>query len=213
MIMPSVVIVDYGVGNLFSVAGAVRAVGIENPVISSDPVDIAAADRVILPGVGAFGDGMENLLERGLVSVMQDRAAANHPILGICLGMQLLMEESDEFGTHQGLGVIRGSVTRFATQPNMKVPLVGWEPIVEPRWRTWTCSVLAKLETRTHMYFVHSYYVKPSDTKNVLATTRFGGFEFCSVVNEGNTTGVQFHPERSGEDGIQVYRNFMFGID
>jgi imidazole glycerol-phosphate synthase subunit HisH len=211
MIDPSVVIVDYGIGNLFSVVGAVKAVGIESPVVSSDASEIESADRVILPGVGAFGDGMNNLRERDLALVLQDRTAADKPTLGVCLGMQLLMEESDEFGQHEGLGAIRGSVIRFAEQPNMKIPLIGWEPIMGSRAGGWKSSVLSELETGTHMYFVHSYYVKPASAENVLATTRFGESEFCSVVNEGNTTGVQFHPERSGEDGIQVYRNFLFG--
>ena len=213
MIQPSVVIVDYGIGNLFSVVGAVNAVGVDDPVVSSDISKIKSADRVILPGVGAFGDGMDNLRERDLVSVMQDRSASDRPTLGVCLGMQLLMDGSDEFGVHDGLGAIRGSVTRFAPEIGMKIPLIGWERLIEPKKDMWKTSVLSELEGGTHMYFVHSYYVDPAEDSNVLATTRFGEFEFCSVVREGNTTGVQFHPERSGEDGIQIYRNFLFGND
>ena len=211
MTTPSVVIIDYGIGNLFSVVGAARAVGVENPIVSDESAEIESADRVILPGVGAFGDGMANLRERDLVSVLQDRTAADRPTLGVCLGMQLLMEESDEFGHHEGLSAINGSVTRFSPEPNMKIPLIGWEPLAEPIPGAWATSVLSGLSDGTHMYFVHSYYVEPSSAENVLAATRFGGFEFCSVVNNGNTTGVQFHPERSGEDGIQIYRNFIFG--
>jgi imidazole glycerol-phosphate synthase subunit HisH len=213
MIQPSVVIVDYGIGNLFSVVGAVKAVGVDEPVVSSDISKIGSADRVILPGVGAFGDGMDNLRERDLVSVLQDRSAADRPTLGVCLGMQLLMDGSDEFGVHDGLGAIRGTVTRFAPETGMKIPLIGWERLIEPEKEMWNTSVLSELAGGTHMYFVHSYYVDPAEDSNVLATTRFGEFEFCSVVREGNTTGVQFHPERSGEDGIQIYRNFLFGND
>ncbi len=213
MTVPSVVIVDYGISNLFSVYGAVQVVGVDNLTVSDDPSEIESADRVILPGVGAFGDGMNNLRQRDLVSVLQDRTAADRPTLAVCLGMQLLMDESDEFGSHQGLSAIKGSVTRFTPEPNIKIPLIGWEPLIEPKPDAWGSTVLSGLSDGTHMYVVHSDYVEPSDAENILAETRFGQVEFCSVVKNGNTTGVQFHPERSGEDGIRIYRNFLFGND
>jgi glutamine amidotransferase len=212
MTHPSVAIVDYGAGNLFSVASAVRAVGVEDPIVTDDPGEIESADRVVLPGVGAFGDGMKGLRERNLVSVLQDRAAADKPMLGVCLGMQLLMETSDEFGTHEGLGAIPGNVRRLPSQPNLKVPLIGWEPLAEVRAGAWDDSVLSGLSNGTHMYFVHSFAVQPANDDNFLAGTRFGDLEFCSVVSDGSVTGVQFHPERSGEDGIRIYRNFIHGI-
>lgn len=184
--MKKVAIIDYGMGNLFSVARACAHVGLE-AAVTSDPGDVKRALGVILPGVGAFGDAMASLRERGLVEPLRE-AALTKPFLGICLGMQLLMTKSYEFGEHEGLNVIEGEVLRLQSR---KVPQVGWN-----------------LAGDVYYYFVHSFYVKPADPKVVLTTTRYGDTEFCSSLQKGFVTACQFHPERSGLKGLLVYQNF-----
>lgn len=186
MISKKVAIIDYGMGNLFSVARACAHAGLE-AAITSDPADIRKSDGVILPGVGAFGDAMAALRERGLVEVLRESAKIK-PFLGICLGMQLLMTKSYEFGEHEGLNVIEGEVFRLKGR---KVPQVGWN-----------------LAGDDYFYFVHSFYVKPSDPKVILTTTRYEDIEFCSILKKGFVFACQFHPERSGEKGLSIYRNF-----
>jgi imidazole glycerol-phosphate synthase subunit HisH len=203
-----VAIVDYGMGNLFSVRQACERAGLHNSITNSKKV-ISEASAVILPGVGAFGDAMQILERLNLVRVLQDFAATGRPIAGICLGMQLLMTESHEFGRHRGLGLIEGEVVRLpeTIQGNkkLKVPHIGWSRIYSARDRGWKGSLLEGLVDGTFMYFVHSYYPKPSADGVKLSFSRYGGFEFCSSVDKGNIFGCQFHPERSGNHGLSIY--------
>lgn len=217
-----VAIIDYGMGNLFSVRQACEFVGLQ-AVITSTASEIRAADAVILPGVGAFRDAMTTLERLDLVKVLQDIAASAKPLMGICLGMQLLMTESYEFGNHVGLGIIDGpvvslrkSVAEFGT---LKVPQVGWNRIYvaptlpgpeasappEPPWKS---PLLQDLSNGEYMYFVHSFYSKPTDPEVVVSTTKYGPVEFCSSLSSNNIFACQFHPERSGPGGLQIYRNF-----
>jgi imidazole glycerol-phosphate synthase subunit HisH len=211
--MKTVAIIDYGMGNLFSVKNALEHVGLRG-LITSDLAEVAAADAVVLPGVGAFGDAMASLESKGLAQALKEYAASSRPLVGICLGFQLLMSESEEFGLHPGLGIIPGKVRHFGSpsdaQGALKVPHVGWNQIVIPpntETSRWENSPLRGLNGSTYMYFVHSYYVVP-DAENVcLANSRYGDVEFCSAVSHENVSAFQFHPERSGDDGIHIYRN------
>ncbi len=194
------VIVDYGLGNLRSVQCALRRVG-QEALITSDAEKIATADGIILPGVGAFWRAMENLREAGLAKVVLETARNGKPLLGICLGMQLLFTESDEHGRHEGLGLIPGKVRRFA--PGLKVPHMGWNEV-----KHGTPSPLFKdVADGAFFYFAHSYYVDPDDSATVIGATDYG-LTFSSAVQAGNVFGVQFHPERSGPAGLAMLENF-----
>jgi imidazole glycerol-phosphate synthase subunit HisH len=203
-----VAIVDYGLGNLYSVQHACGHAGMSAAVTSSKE-DILAADAVILPGVGAFGDAMANLRRLDLVGPLRDIAQSRKPLVGICLGMQLIMSESFEFGRHEGLGIVRGPVVRFE-QPTegsrtLKVPQVGWNRIYPAKQGAWAGTLLEGQREGEHMYFVHSFYAKPADPAAALAVSRYGHIEFCSALRLGNVMAFQFHPERSGPAGLRVY--------
>jgi glutamine amidotransferase len=209
----TVAIVDYGMGNLFSIQQMCEHVGLRVEITSLPPV-IEKASAVILPGVGAFGDAMATLRQLDLVGVLRDLAVSDKPLVGICLGMQLLMDESHEFGVHQGLGIIPGTVERLQSDKHdaLKVPHVGWNSIRQPAGKhpdPWADTLLAGLPDNTFMYFVHSFYVRPANTAVQLCTTQYGSTEFCSGVRRGNITAFQFHPERSGPDGMIIYKNFL----
>jgi imidazole glycerol-phosphate synthase subunit HisH len=195
-----IAIVDYGVSNLRSVQKALEKVGAE-AVITDDVAAIRRADGVLLPGVGAFGDAMEVLNRRGLAPALWDVFQAGTPLLGICLGMQLLFQESEEMGRHQGLGLLPGRVIRFGT--GLKVPLIGWNQVHPLR----TDSLLNGVEEGDYAYFVHSYYVVPSDLSIVSGTTDYG-VDFASVIEQGRVFGIQFHPEKSQDVGLRILRNF-----
>ena len=210
--MKRIAIVDYGLGNLFNVERALAVCGAA-PVITDDDRDIDTADAVVLPGVGAFAEGMRNLERRGLTQVVKAQAASGKPVLGICLGMQLLMDESEEFGTWPGLGLIPGRVVPFpAITRGMKVPQIGWNSI-EPRdGAMWSETILDGIEPGSHLYFVHSYCVVTEDAASTLAETEYGGMRFSAVAVTGNVMGCQFHPEKSSEAGLRLLRNFVDGI-
>jgi glutamine amidotransferase len=196
----TIAIVDYGIGNLGSVAKAFRHAGAE-AVLTGDPDALRAARALVLPGDGAFGAAMEELRRRGLVSVVEDAARSGKPLLGICIGMQLLFERSEEHGSHRGLGLIPGSVRRFA--PDLTVPHMGWNRLARRRPH----PLLEGIEEGAHVYFVHSYHCgAPRDF--VLATSDYGG-EFPAVVARGSTLGVQFHPEKSQAVGLRMIGNFV----
>jgi len=211
-----IAIVDYGLGNLFSVQQACHHCGMPAATITSDKNAVLNADAVILPGVGAFGDAMQTLHKLDLVEPLRDLAAAGKPLMGICLGLQLLMSVSHEFGDHAGLDIIPGEVVPFepATitvgegQRPRKVPQVGWNAVCEARESTWATSPLNGLESGVFMYFVHSYYVRPATSELVLSTSTYGDTEFCSSLAKENIFACQFHPERSGTQGLQIYQNF-----
>ena len=207
----NVAIIDYGMGNLFSVKHACEHVGLHAEITTS--VDfIKKAGAVILPGVGAFGDAMEALRQRNLIGPLKEFAASGKPFLGICLGLQLLMTESFEFGRHQGLGIIDGDVVRFdnpkESGTSLKVPHVGWNHIETTKAASWQDSLLNSIAPGEFMYFVHSYHVRPKQPEVILSGTRYGHIEFCSSLRYRNIFACQFHPERSGPEGLKVYRNF-----
>ena len=205
---PTAAIVDYRLGNLFSIQQACAHAGLQAAVTSSAE-EIRAADAVILPGVGAFGDAMETLRGLGSVEVLREIARGGKPLMGICLGMQLLMSESAEFGRHEGLGIIPGDVVRLAPGlPELKVPHVGWNRIIRAGSEVWDGTLLEETPDGTAMYFVHSYYVRPVDPGIVLSRTRYGQLEFCSSLRRERVFACQFHPERSGPDGLRVYQAF-----
>jgi glutamine amidotransferase len=215
-----VAIVDYGLGNLFSVKHACDYVGMSGFVTSAKS-DILAADAVILPGVGAFGDAMQNLKRLDLINPVQEIAASGKPLIGVCLGLQLFMTESYEFGQHKGLGLIEGPVVRFDnpidSSRKLKVPQIGWNRICRPgqpgqetaNEDGWADTPLMGLPDGEFMYFVHSFYVKPEDPGVVLSISRYGPTEFCSSLRHRNIFATQFHPERSGPQGLQVYQNMI----
>ena len=195
-----ITIVDYGVGNLRSVQKALERVG-ATAVVSDDPDALEAARGVVLPGVGAFGDGMANLRARGLVEPVLRQVEQGKPLLGICLGMQLLFEESEEMGHHRGLGLLSGRVVRFP-EGELKVPHIGWNQL-----RIRRGPVLDGVADGAYAYFVHSYYPVPEEAGDVQATTEYG-FAFASVVGRGDIWGAQFHPEKSQEVGLRLLANF-----
>jgi glutamine amidotransferase len=200
-----ITIVDYGVGNLRSVQKALERVGAE-AVVSSDPVVLDDALGVVLPGVGAFGDGMDHLRARDLVGPVLRQVEEGKPLLGICLGMQLLFEESEEMGYHQGLGLLPGKVVRFP-ESDLKVPHIGWNQLQFP-----ISPLLGGIDDGAYAYFVHSYYPVPEESGDVLATTDYG-VEFASVVGRGRVWGAQFHPEKSQEVGLRLLENFARLVD
>ena len=200
--MRETVIIDYGMGNLRSVEKTVAAVG-GMPRISGSPEVVRGARRLILPGVGAFGDAMVNLRRTGLDAAVRDAAAAGTPLLGLCLGLELLFSESEEFGRHEGLGLIPGAVRRFEA-PGLRVPHVGWNQVE----RLAADRLLEGIPEGSYFYFVHSYYVEPAHAEDALAWTEYGR-RFCSIARRGSVWGAQFHPEKSQTAGQQLLRNFL----
>ncbi len=198
-----VVIIDYGVGNLFSLQSSFAAIG-EDAVVTGDEKAIAAADRIILPGVGAFGDAAAKLRATGLDKVIKEQAANGKPLLGICLGMQLLFEKSYEFGEHEGLGLIEGSVRPIADVigKDLKIPHIGWNALIIKR----KDPILKYTKDSDHVYFVHSYHAADCG-QSVTATTEYGA-ELTAAVSNGSVFGTQFHPEKSGGTGLKILKAF-----
>lgn len=199
-----IAILDYGVGNLFSLSGSLKALGLEAE-ITGDPDRLQAADRIILPGVGAFGDARAKLEEAGLVPVLK-KEAEKKPLLGICLGMQLLFDTSMEYGVHKGLGLIPGQVEDLKgalTDKNLKVPHMGWNRLEikkdDPLFRY--------IENGAYVYYVHSYYAAHCE-ESTLAVSMYGNVPVTGVVRRGNVWGTQFHPEKSGDTGLLILKAF-----
>lgn len=207
---PNIAIIDYKLSNLFSVQHACEFVGL-NAKITSSPLDIKSADAAILPGVGAFGDAMKNLENLGLIKTIQDFIKSGKPFLGICLGLQLLFSSSEEFGNYQGLGVIPGKVVKFPTTDSegnsVKVPQIGWNSINLPRHNPnkWKNTPLSSIADGEFMYFVHSYYIVPQNENDILTETKYGGIAYASSIIHENVIAFQFHPEKSGPEGIKIY--------
>lgn len=198
---PQVTVVDYGMGNLRSVSKALESVGADVNV-TADLSKVRDADRLVLPGVGAFGKAMRNLEEAGLREAILEFLRTERPFLGICLGLQLLFESSEEEKNCAGLGIFRGTVKRFVV--DLKVPHVGWNTAKQTR-----CSaVFRDVPDDSYMYFVHSYYVDPEDKDTVVSRTEYG-VTFTSAVQKENVVGVQFHPEKSQDTGLAVLANFV----
>ena len=194
-------IISYGLGNLGSVANMLKRAGAE-PVLVSTPHDVLASDRVLLPGIGAFDEGMSRLAALDLVSPLQEFAASGRPLFGVCLGMQLLLDGSDE-GTSAGLGLIPGRSVRFAEAEGLRVPHMGWNT-VDP---VHDDPLIDSLPDDSRFYFVHSFRVVPDRAGDELASTDYGG-RFTSMVRSGNVMGAQFHPEKSHAFGMTILRNF-----
>ncbi|HYM00965.1 MAG TPA: imidazole glycerol phosphate synthase subunit HisH [Blastocatellia bacterium] len=196
-----IAIVDYGVGNLRSVQKAFEAVG-AGAVITADPDQIANASRVVLPGVGAFGECARRLRESGLEYVVVKAASEGKPLMGLCVGLQLMFDEGHEFGVHKGLGLMRGRVVRFP-EDGPRVPQIGWNQIENPEPH----PLLDDIPGGTYFYFVHSYYIQADDDRNILATTEYG-IRYPSICRQANVCGVQFHPEKSQDAGLKLLWNF-----
>lgn len=201
--MARVAIIDYGVGNLRSVEKAFQAGGAE-AVVTSDERELRAAERLVLPGVGAFRACMEALTERGFDKLVRERVADGTPLLGVCVGMQMLFEESEEFGTTRGLGLLRGRVRRFPE--GLHVPQVGWNQV---EWRK-RHALAEGIEDESFFYFVHSYFCDAVEETDVLGRTEYGA-AYASVVARGVVCGVQFHPEKSQSAGLRLLKNFAEG--
>lgn len=200
--MSQIAIIDYQMGNLRSVQKGFERVG-HSALITSDPAELAVADKIVLPGVGAFGDAMAELRRRDLVDPIRRAIDSGKPFLGICLGLQLLFETGYEGGKFAGLGVLQGEVVRFELPPEFKVPHMGWNA---GHFRS-PAPILRGLRSGTYFYFVHSYYCVPKDSGLVAIESDYGG-PFCAAIWRDNLFATQFHPEKSQTDGLQLLRNF-----
>jgi len=209
-----IAIIDYGLGNLFSLQQAIDFLGYDS-VVTQDTEEILSSDKLILPGVGAFEAGMKNLEKNNLINTLEACYESGKYILGICLGMQLLMEESEEGGRHKGLGLISGKVTKFQSpdleDDKYKIPQVGWNKIFphDNKEASWKSSFLSTTPLNSYFYFVHSYHVQVSDLSDSLAFSEYGKDSFSSVIMKDNLMGTQFHPELSSSQGLNLLKCFI----
>lgn len=204
-IQKTISIIDYGVGNIMSVISAFQKVGCQVKVVST-PEEIVAAESLVLQGVGAFEEGMKNLEKRKLIPAIKQHIQKEKPLLGICLGAQLLMSESKEFGNHQGLNIVKGKVVRFKLK-GCRVPHIMWNSIYTDK-KSWSGSILSEIHNTFKAYFIHSFYFVPAEKEVILALAKYGNQEFCAAFKKGNVYGCQFHPEKSGEGGLQIIWSF-----
>lgn len=208
-----VVVIDYGMGNLLSVRRGLEHCG-ATVTVTADPDIILSIPRVVLPGVGAFIDGMDGLRRKGLDAVVREVAARGTPLLGICLGMQMLLDESEEFGSTTGLGLIPGQVIAVpATTTDgrpQKIPHIGWNALTVPvGHKSWEHTLLQKIKPGDAAYFVHSFMANPSDQSHRIADCIYGGHSVAAAIQRDNVFGCQFHPEKSGEVGLTILRQFL----
>ncbi len=197
-----IAVVDYDAGNVKSVEKAIEKLGAKH-ILTSDPAEIAKADAVILPGVGNFGDCVSKLKERGLDIALKEYAASGKPFLGICVGLQLLFDESEESPGVKGLSILPGKIKKFPASADIKVPQIGWNDIVESKGR-----LLDGIPAETYFYFVHSFYLECEDSSIVTSRTEYG-VTYDSSVEKGNVFATQFHPEKSSDAGLKVLSNFL----
>lgn len=199
-----IAIIDYGVGNLFSLKSSLAAIGAD-AFVSQDPLEIASADKIILPGVGAFGDAAKKLTDCGMADVVKSEAAKGKPILGICLGMQLLFEKSYEYGEHQGLGLIKGEIRPIAEKipAGLKIPHIGWNAL---QFTDKPSRLFRHIKNGDFVYFVHSFAGMDCE-ESVIAKSEYGAL-LTAAVESGNVCGCQFHPEKSGDVGLSILRGF-----
>ena len=202
--MKKISILDYGLGNIHSISNAIKTIGGHCELVSK-PEDVVKAERLIVPGVGAFGDGANRIIDIGLSQAIDELKAAGVPIMGICLGMQLLFSSSEESEGAEGLDYIDGKVKHFPDYNNYKIPQIQWN-----RVKKFSSSrLLAGLPDSSYFYFLHSYYVEPKESQCCFGVTEYSGLTYCSVVEQENIVGTQFHPEKSGESGLKVLENFI----
>lgn len=206
-------ILDYGIGNLFSLTKAFELCG-ANVKMISQPSELKNVDKLLLPGVGAFAKAMEELHKRDLVGAIKEYAATGKPMLGICLGAQMLLSESHEYGVHSGLDLIKGKVINIrdtdSKAANYKVPYISWSELHKPEANTsWDNTIMSGISPGTTAYFVHSFTFIPDNTEDRLADTFYDGIRLCAAVKNGNIYGTQFHPERSGKYGLKIISNFV----
>jgi glutamine amidotransferase len=199
-----IAIVDYGMGNIHSVRKALAYVGAKT-IVTSKPGDLQDARKLVLPGVGAFDDAMEQLNSQGLSSAIHDAIRKKKPFMGICLGLQLLFETSQEATVSQGLGIVKGQVRRFTASGTLKVPHMGWNQL---KARAGNCPLLRGVDEGAYVYFCHSYYPHPDETATTAASCDYG-VEFSCMIWQDNVYGVQFHPEKSQTVGLQILKNFV----
>jgi imidazole glycerol-phosphate synthase subunit HisH len=200
-------LIDYGMGNLSSVKKAFIASGAGDIEIINEPSRLTDADALILPGVGNFGDGIKSLEKAGFAEAIINDVAKGKPLIGICLGMQLLMETSEEAPNSKGLGIFKGKSIRFSDDMNLKVPHIGWNSVAFKRPNKFTDNLI----DNEYFYFVHSYYVEPEDHSIIIGTTDYG-IKFCSCIGKDNVFATQFHPEKSQDAGLNMIKNFIDNI-
>jgi glutamine amidotransferase len=208
--MKKISVIDYGIGNVKSMMNALCGLNVST-LLTNDKQKILNSDGLILPGVGAFGKGMENLEKYNLIETINDYVASGKPLLGVCLGMQMLLEESDEFQISKGLGFIKGRVKKMQINVSSKdkLPHVSWNELIIPHEKKWDNTILKNIAPNSDVYFVHSYIVEPDNIDNILAQCEYGGFKFCAAVNYKNIYGTQFHPEKSAKIGQIILNNFI----
>lgn len=199
-----IAIIDYGMGNIHSVKKALESMGAET-VVTNDPQNIGAYEKLVLPGVGAFDDAMAELKKQNLISAISEHIKNKKVFLGICLGMQLLFQESQEAKEMKGLGILKGRVKMFEDKVNLKVPHMGWNQL---KVLNYNCPLFKDIADNSYVYFCHSYYPQPENKEIVAATTDYGG-EFTSILWQDNVYGVQFHPEKSQQTGLKMLENFV----
>lgn len=197
-----IAIIDYGAGNLQSVKKAFDFIGAES-VITDNPETINACDKILLPGVGSFGDAMDSMTKKGLVETVKQNALSGKPFLGICLGLQLLFEESEESPGVKGLGIFKGKIKKFSSDMSLKIPHIGWNSLEIKQKDT----LFKDIPENSYVYFVHSYYLHAEDENEIATVTNYG-IDFHSAVGKDNIFATQFHPEKSGDVGLQILRNF-----
>lgn len=197
-----IAIIDYGAGNLQSVKKAFDFIGAES-VITDDSKVILSADKILLPGVGSFGDAMDSMAKNGLVEIVKECAQSSKPFLGICLGLQLLFEESEESPGVKGLGIFKGKIRKFSPDMGLKIPHIGWNSLSIKQ----KDGIFKDIPENAYVYFVHSYYLLAEDENDIATVTNYG-IDFHSAVGKNNVFATQFHPEKSGDVGLQILRNF-----
>ena len=205
---PKIAVIDYGLSNLYSISKALGRFA-DKVFITDELSGLNSADAVVLPGVGAFEAGMDGLKLRGLTDGIKKFADFGKPILGICLGAQLMLSRGYEFGVFDGLDLIKGEVVKFPETLKEKIPQIGWNEIYPPKLDQWNKTIFDFSGKDVNMYFIHSYIMKPEKSENILALSDYAGFEFCSAVSHKNIYGCQFHPEKSGKTGLEIIKNFV----
>ncbi len=201
-------IIDYGVGNIRSISNALNSFDCET-ILSDDKKVILGCDGLILPGVGAYKHGMDKLKSKNLIDVINEYVETSKPFLGICLGMQMLFETSSEFGETNGLGLIEGDVKKLPSQDSIKLPFISWSSIHQNKDLQWDGTILENTKELSDFYHVHSYYADPEKSEHILSYSMYNDFKYCSTVNKNNIFGCQYHPEKSGEEGLKIIKSFI----